>query len=108
MNAASQPTRRFCTPSSRSIISSARASASALTSLAGWCSRATSSLIASPSESRKPRQRTGRGFHAAALLSDLDALLREVLDGARVPGHRGGIGLLVFQLEVLRLLVHAD
>ena len=35
---ASQPERRFCTPSSRSIISSARASASWLTSAAGWWS----------------------------------------------------------------------
>ncbi|MND01089.1 hypothetical protein D3C83_199310 [compost metagenome] len=46
--AATQPVSLLWTPSSRSIISSARASASSLTSLAGWCSRATSSLIRSP------------------------------------------------------------
>src|SRR3954465_15101633 len=103
---ASGPVSRFCTPSSRSIISSARASASALTSFAGWCSLATSSVIA-PLRKKKPRLARGL-FVLSFLLFELDALLGEVLDRARMPWNRRGIGLLVLHRDVLRLFVRAD
>src|SRR5512134_3390913 len=106
--AAIQPVSLLWTPSSRSIISSARASASALTSLAGWCSRAISSLIAPPYKSKAPPAGWTGLWCFGASVADLYALLCEVLDGARVPGHRGGLGLLVLELDVLRFLVRAD
>src|SRR3954462_13737354 len=104
---ASLPESLFCTPSSRSIISSARARASALTSFAGWCSLATSSLIAPP---RKEKAPLSRGFVPSVcfLLFDLDALLGEVLDRARVPRDRRSVGLLVRHRDVLGLLVRAN
>src|SRR4029077_8796032 len=100
------PTSLFCTPSSRSIISSARASASALTSFAGWCSLATSSLIAPP---RKKKPRGDGAFYVSEnALLHLDALLREVLHRAGVPGNRRSIRLLALHRDVLRFLVRAD
>src|SRR6185295_11865827 len=103
---ASAPVSLFWTPSSRSIICSARCSASALISAAGWCSSVTSSLIASP-EMKSPARGPG-GAAVPPGSVDLDALLAEVLHRARVPGQRRGFGLLVLELEVLRLLVHAN
>src|SRR3954462_936544 len=106
MKTASGPASLFCTPSSRSIISSARASASALTSLAGGCSLATSSLIVPPRKQKAPRS---RGFCCFLVpLLDLDAFLREVLHRARMPWNGRGVLLLVLELDVLRFLVRAD
>src|ERR1041384_8631130 len=95
-SAASQPASLFWTPSSRSIISSARASASWLTSAAGWCSRVTSSLIANE------QAPSGGAFSLVALrLVDFHALLFEVAQRAGVPGNAAGRGgLLVLELEV--------
>src|SRR3970282_631680 len=102
--AASQPESLLWTPSSRSIISSARSSASALISAAGLCSSVTSSLIHSP-QMKSPASRLDGARCDGGLFADLDALLGEVLDGARRPGDRGGLGLLVLELEARRLLV---
>src|SRR3954471_16392986 len=104
---ASGPVSRFCTPSSRSIISSARASASALTSFAGWCSLATSSVIA-PLRKKKPRLARGFIRSFSFLLFELDALLGEVLYRTRMPWNRRGICLLVLHRDVLRLFVRAN
>src|SRR5687767_13222404 len=103
---ASQPLSLLWTPSSRSIISSARASASALTSAAGWCSRTISSLTDSPSMKSPASALVGASQRAALL--DLDALLGEILDRGRMPRDRGGLGFLVLELDVLGFLVHAD
>src|SRR5688572_25042379 len=103
---ASHPRCRFCTPSSRSIISSARLSASALTSAAGWCRRATSSLTGFLSTKSPARVLDGASTRPA--LPELDALFREILDRARVPRDRRVLRLLVLELDVLRLLVDAD
>src|SRR5688500_6610050 len=104
-SAASQPTSLLWTPSSRSIISSARASASRLTSAAGWCRRTVSSVTA-----KSPAGRSGRGFGSRQEKGsvDLDALLGEELDCAGVPGNRGSLLLLVLELDVFGFLVHAD
>src|SRR5690349_8820049 len=104
MRPPSHPTSRFWTPSSRSIISSARASASALTSAAGRCSRAISS-DKGISFNEKPRR--GGAWQRRELL-ELDALLGEVADRGGMPRDRGRLLLLVLQLDVGGLLVHAD
>src|SRR4051812_30730860 len=88
MNTASAPRNLFWTPSSSSISSSARLSASSLIPAAGAGVRASSSLMRAPSV-------------------ELDALLRVVLHRARMPGQRRSVGLLVLELEVLGFLVHA-
>src|SRR5688572_10779075 len=101
---ASQPTSRLWTPSSRSIISSARASASRLTSAEGWCRRTVSSLI-----TKKPRRAHPAGLGLARQRSvDLDAFFGEELDRPGVPRNRRSLGLLVLELDVLGLLVHPD
>src|SRR5262245_48969656 len=84
------PACRFWTPSSRSIIASARSRAAPVSSADDGGSRAMSSL--------------NGGFP----LLELDALLGEVLDRRGVPRDRGGLGLLVLELDVLRFLVDAD
>src|SRR5690348_10754931 len=100
MNAAMRPVNRFWTPSSCSIISSARFSASSLIAGSGSPMRAVSWLI-----KEKPR---GDGARlAGASLLDLDALLGEVLGRAGMPGHRRGGRLLVLEPDVVGFLVHA-
>src|SRR5687768_5396615 len=106
-SAASQPVSLFCTPSSRSIISAARFSASSLTSAAGWCSRATSSVMAPPTNEKAPPA-SWTGLARSAFLVELHAFLGEVLHRARMPGQRRGVLLLVLELEVLGFLVHPD
>src|SRR5689334_2799503 len=106
--AAIQPRWRFWTPSSCSIISSARFSAASLISAAGWWMRATSSLMC-PLSTKKPRQDQWSGLvRCSGRLFQLGALLVEVLDRARMPRQRRSVRLLVLDLEVLRFLVHAD
>src|SRR5687767_4697469 len=103
-SAASQPESLLWAPSSRSIISSARASASLLTSAAGWCRRRVSSLI-----TKKPRRSLRTGLRSAWCSSvDLHALLGKELDRPGMPGDRGRLALLILELDVLGLLVHAD
>src|SRR5712691_11525515 len=89
MNPAIRPVNLFCTPSSCSISSSARLSASSLISAAGWWMRASSSLM--------------RGASVY-----FDALLAVVFQRPWVEGDRRRGGPLVLELDVLRLLVHAD
>src|SRR5216684_1627598 len=89
MNPAIRPVNLFCTPSSCSISSSARLSASSLISAAGWWIRASSSLM--------------RGASVY-----FDALLAVVLQRPWVERNRRRRGLLILELDVLRLLVHAD
>src|SRR5258708_25569237 len=88
MNPAIRPVNLFCTPSSCSISSSARLSASSLISAAGWWMRASSSLM--------------RGASVY-----FDARLAVVLQCPRVKGDRRRHSLLILELDVLRLLVHA-
>src|SRR5918992_3964418 len=94
-SAANPPTSLLCTPSSRSIISSARARASLLTSAEGGC---------------KEKAPTGGAFSRSLTCSiELYGLFLEVPHRARMPRDAaGGRGLLVLELEVLRFLVHAD
>src|SRR6266852_7119847 len=89
MNPAIRPVNLFCTPSSCSISSSARLSASSLISAAGWRMRPSSSLM--------------RGASAY-----FDAFLAVVLQRPRVERNRRCRGLLILELDVLRLLLHAD
>src|SRR5688572_28779571 len=91
---ASQPRCRLCTPSSRSIISSARLRAAALTTAAGWCSLAISSLTRFLSNEKAPPA-VWTGLSKRRRLLELDALLGEVTDGGRMPRDRGGLHLLV-------------
>src|SRR5512145_2173990 len=91
-------------PSSRSIISSARASASRLTSAEGWCRRTASWLI-----KKKPRR--GGAFSRSRLVTlvEFHAFFFEVTHRAgmpRDPARRRGF--LALQLEVLGFLVYAD
>jgi hypothetical protein len=65
--AASQPFSLFWTPSSCSIISSARASASSLTSFAGACTLAVSSLITPPQKAESPASMLVGAFAARPL-----------------------------------------
>src|SRR3954471_16143145 len=107
MNAAMAPVNLFWTPSSCSIISSARCSASSLISVAGGWMRATSSLIrSSPNEKAPPRGPDGASWRSDALLQ-VDALFGEVFHRPGMPRHgRGGL-LLVLELDVLSFLVRS-
>src|SRR6478735_8971931 len=92
MKTAIKPLNLLAAPSSCSMNSSAFCSAASLTAslsatFSAWCC-----VICS----RRARS------------VQLDAFFREVLDGAGVEGDRRGRGLLAFQLEVLRFLVHGD
>src|SRR5438874_7208102 len=93
MNAAIAPVNLFWAPSSSSIISSARFSASSEISAAGWWIRSTSSLMAP--------------LWGSSWLLQIDAFLGEVLHRAGVPGHGRGAFLLVLELDVLGFLVRA-
>src|SRR5437764_8951694 len=91
MNAAIAPVNLFWAPSSSSISSSARFSASSEISAAGWWTRSTSSLMVP--------------LRGSIRLLEVDAFLGEVLHRARVPGHGRGSLLLVLELDVLGFLV---
>src|SRR5438105_9324443 len=107
MKCAIAPVNLFWTPSSCSIISSARFSASSLISAAGWWMRATSSLMGSSANEKAPPGHPDGASWAARALLEVDALFAEVFHRARVPGHRRGVFLLVLELDVLGFLVRA-
>src|SRR5690348_9466431 len=96
------PVNRFWTPSSCSIIASARFSASSLIAASGGMMGVASWLIVP-----KRKSPAGRGFSGRRSLLDLDALLRVVLERAGVVRNRRRRGLLVLEAEVLGFLVDA-
>src|SRR5256885_10983852 len=112
MNAAMAPVNLFWTPSSCSILSWGRFSASSLISVAGGWMRATSSLISDSGSGLELKHRasipdrTPISKNAQPLLQR-DALFREVLHRAGMPGDGRRVLLLVLELDVLGFLVRA-
>src|SRR4051812_1073325 len=108
MNAAIAPVNLFWAPSSSSIISSARFSASSEISAAGWWIRSTSSAMARKrGQSNFSLQKRRREPLFRLWLFEVDALLGEVLHRAGMPGDGRGALLLVLEPDVFRFLVRA-
>src|SRR6266481_4648347 len=103
MKAAIAPENLFWTPSSCSIISSARFSASSLIEASGWWMRATSSLICLIRVQDRNPLRSWTRIRSI----EVDAFFGEVLHRARMPWHGRGVLLLVLELDVLGFLVRA-